>query len=249
MKRLLLQSGNLAKITWLELLWSFRMPEGVAFHFLSPAIVLVLLGLVRGGRGYLHILVPGLITMTIASNAMQGVGTKMSFMRAHGNWRTLRASPIPVGLYFTGLVCSRLMRIILIVCFMLLVAYLLLGYRPQGSVALTLLYISVGTFVFAALGLVVAFLVPSPQAVSGTMSMILLPMVLIGDVLFVSRVEWVQTVSLFSPLTYLVRLMRENLGGAGAGEDWLTNLGMLGVWLVLCCWAAAGMAKWRVEER
>lgn len=249
MNSLLLQCRNLARITYLELLWSFRIPESLVFNFLTPSLVLLLLGFIRGSKDYMPILVSGLVSLTIASSTMQGIGTKISMMRAHGSWRTLQASPIPTGLYFIGLLCSRMVRIILIVGFMLTISFIFLGYRMQGSYALMLFYVILGTFVFAALGLVVASLVSSPQAISGALSMILLPMIFISDVLFITKLEWVKTVSLFFPLTFLVRLIRNNLWGEGLGDDGLMNLGILAVWLALGSWAAVALAKRKVEEK
>lgn len=249
MNSLTLHGRNLARITYLELLWSFRIPESLVYNFLTPSLVLLLLGFIRGSKEYLPILISGLIALTVASSTMQGVGTKLSMMRAHGSWRTLRASPIPTGLYFAGLLCSRLARIILIVGLMLVISYFFLGYRTQGSLALMLFYVVLGTSVFAALGLVVASLVSSPQAISGVITMVLLPMIFVSDVLFINRLQWVKTVALFSPLTYLVRLIRNNLWGNGLGDDGLMSLGILAVWLAIGSWAAVALAKRKVEEK
>jgi ABC-type multidrug transport system permease subunit len=249
MERLLWHFKNLGRITFLELIWGMRVPESVVYNFLAPSAILILLGLMRSNPDYLNILVPGLIAMTIASSAMQGVGTSMSFMRAYGSWRTLQASPIPPPLYFAGLIGSRLIRIILIVIIMLLTSYFLLGYRMQGNFALTFLYVLLGTFVFAALGLVIAYVMSSPQAVSGALNFLLLPMIFTSGVLFVSQLRWVKTVSLFFPLTFLVDLIRSNASGQGPGQNWLLNVGVLIVWLVLCSWAALWLARKRVEEK
>ena len=249
MRRFLSLSRNLGRITYLELLWGLRIPESVVYNFLAPALVLLLLGLIRGSKDYLHILVPGVIATTVASSAMQGVGTATSFMRAYGSWRTLQASPIPTWLYFAGLIGSRVIRTVLIVCLMLLVAYLLLGYRMQGNIALILLYVLVGTLVFSSLGLVVGYIVPSPSAVPGAMNLILLPMIFTSGALFITKIEWVKIIAKLFPLTFLVDLIRNNARDGGLGKDWLLNVGALGAWFVLCSWAALVMARRRVEER
>jgi ABC-type multidrug transport system permease subunit len=207
------------------------------------------LGLIRGNKDYLHVLVSGVLAMTIASSALQGIGTKMSFMRAYGSWRTLQASPIPTSLYFFGLVCSRMVRIVLIAAFLLAVAIVFLRYRPQGNVALIFAYVVIGTSVFSALGLVIACLVRSPQAVSGILNLVLLPMIFTSDVLFISNIAWVKTISLLFPLTFLVRLIRDNLQGQGLGSNGLLSVGMLATWLVVCSWAAFGLVRRSAEER
>jgi ABC-2 type transport system permease protein len=249
MERIRLLCKNLCRITYLESLWGLRVPESLVYNFFGPALVLILLGLIRGNKDYLHILVSGVIAMTIASSALQGIGTKMSFMRAYGSWRTLQASPIPTSLYFLGLVCSRMVRIVLITAFLLAMAVIFLRYRTQGNVALIFLYVVIGTFVFSSLGLVIASLVRSPQAVSGILNMVLLPMIFTSDVLFISNIAWVKTISLMFPLTFLVRLIRDNLQGAGPGSNWMLEIGVLAIWFILCSWAALGLIKRSVEER
>ena len=249
MERVLSLFRNLGRITYLELLWGLRVPESLVYNFFGPALVLILLGLIRGNKDYLHVLVSGVLAMTIASSALQGIGTKMSFMRAYGSWRTLQASPIPTSLYFFGLVCSRMIRIVLIAAFLLAVAIVFLHYQPQGNLALIFAYVVIGTSVFSALGLVIACLVRSPQAVSGILNLVLLPMIFTSDVLFISNIAWVKTISLLFPLTFLVRLMRDNLQGQGLGSNGLLSVGMLATWLAACSWAAFGLLRRSAEER
>lgn len=249
MRGLLLQCRNLCKITYLELLWGTRIPESVVYTFLGPALVLLLLGLIRGNKDYLDILVPGIIATTAATSTMQGVGTTASFMRAYGSWRTLQASPIPTGLYLAGLVFSRVVRTLLVACFMLLVAFLLLGYRMQGNVGLILVYVLAGTLVFSALGLVISYVVPSPSAVPGAMNLIMLPMIFTSGALFITKIEWVRAVSRLFPLTFLVNLIRDNARSGGLGDEWLINVGALAGWFILCSWTALVLARRRVEEK
>jgi ABC-2 type transport system permease protein len=249
MERKLSLFRNLCRITYLELIWGLRVPESLVYNFFGPALVLILLGLIRSNKDYLHVLVSGVIAMTIASSALQGIGTKMSFMRAYGSWRTLQTSPIPTNLYFLGLVCSRMVRILFIAALLLLVAFVFLQYRTHGNVALILLYVVIGTAVFSSLGLVIASIVRSPQAISGILNMILLPMVFTSDVLFITHIAWVKTISLMFPLTFLVRLIRDNLQGTGSGSNWLLDVGVLTLWCILCSWAAFGLMKRSVEER
>lgn len=249
MRRLLVLCRNLGRITYLELVWGLRVPESVVYNFLAPILVLLLLGLIRGSKDYLQILVPGVIATTVASSAMQGVGTTTSFMRAYGSWRTLQASPIPTWLYFAGLITSRVIRTVLIVCFMLLVAFLLLGYRMQGNIALILVYVLAGTLVFSSLGMVVGYIVPSPSAVPGAMNLILLPMIFTSGALFITNIEWVRLIANLFPLTFLVDLIRDNARGGGLGKNWLINVGALAGWFVLCSWTALVLSRRRVEER
>lgn len=247
MARLLSQLRNLGRIIYLELLWGFRIPESVAYSLLAPAMVLLLLGLGRQ-NAFLPVLVPGLIALTVASSAMRGVGTTMSFMRAYGSWRSLQASAIPAPLYLAGLIGSRILRTVLAAVFMFLVAVVGLGYRTEANLLVLLLYLVAGAAAFAALGLFFAHLIRSPQAVSGAMNLVLLPMIFMSNVLFIHQEDWVQKAAMVLPLTYLSDLIRGHLLGPGFQAVWL-NLAVLTAWLVAGSWAALALAKRRVEEK
>lgn len=249
MRNLLLQCRNLGRIIYLETLWGFRIPESLVYTFIAPSLILLLLGLVRDTKEYLHFLVPGLIAISIASGAMQGIGARMSFMRIYGSWRTLQASPIPASTYFVGLLGSRLLRIYFVVAIMLLVAIIFLGYQLQDNLALMFFYVLVGTSVFSALGLVISAIVSSPQAVSGVINLVTICMLFTSDVLYVSNVRWVKTLSLVFPLTFLADLLRDNAVGHGFERDSLLNLSALAAWLVVASCVAIQLAKRRVEEK
>lgn len=240
--QLAIQCRNLWRITYLELLWGFRIPESVIYSFLTPSLILLLLGLAQARPESLRVLVPGLIALAIASSSMRGVGTTVSFMRAYGAWRTLQASPIPLPLYLAGLIGSRLLRTVLVVVCMLGVAALL-GYRLEISPALLLVAVPLGAAVFAALGLFLSQLVRSPQAASGLMNLVLLPMIFTSDILYVSRTPWIQGVASLLPLRYLSHLIRGDGQGAGG-----VNLAILCLWLVLASGAALLLSRKRREE-
>jgi ABC-2 type transport system permease protein len=224
------------------------MPESVVYNLLAPSLILLLLGLARPAGSSLHVLVPGLTALTVASSSLRGVGTTVSFMRAYGSWRTLQASAIPASLYLAGLVGSRIVRTVLVVAFMFLVAMAGLGYRTEGNLFVLMLYVLLGTAMFSALGMFFAYVIRSPQAVSGAMNLVLLPMVFLSNVLFIGREEWLRKVSLLLPLTYLSDLIRNHLQGLGFGRETWLNLAVLTAWLVLSSWAALELAKRRVEE-
>lgn len=239
---------NLARIVYLDFLWSLRVPQSVFYQFVVTGVLLFLLARVNGSPGYLEVLVPGLIGLLTASQAMQGLGGSISYMRAYGAWRTVRGGPIPTPMYLAGLVLSRLVRILLLVGFVLVLAYWMLGYDFRGSLALVVLYVVIGVAVFAALGLVVTYSISAPQAVTSVLSMIFLFLVFASNSLFIAEARWLELVSRLSPLTYLSRLLR----AAGGGTAWETgrwvDLTVLAAWGVVLALIALRLANRRVEE-
>jgi ABC-type polysaccharide/polyol phosphate export permease len=238
---------NLLRLTALDLLWSTRVPQSLVYQFLVAAVLLVLLAQVNGSPEYLAVLVPGLIALATASGALQGIGTTVSYMRAYGAWRTVRGSPIPTPLYLGSMVISRMLRILLTVVVLLLVARTVYGFELGGSILLTFAYVALGVAVFGVLGLVVTYLVATPQAVSSVLNVVFLILLFSSNVLFVSEIPWFRALTLLSPLTFLGRLLRANAQGGGGGEVAL-SLAVLAAWLVVGGWAALALARKKVEE-
>ena len=189
-----------------------------------------------------------MIALIAASTSMQGTGSTVSNMRRYGSWKTLQASPIPIGLYFAGLVGSRVLRVLLLTSFLLLISWLVLGYRLEGSLLLHLLWVFFGALVFAALGLLIAYVVRTPQAAMGLMNGILMPMVFTSNVFFIVEIPWVRYLSYCFPLTFLVDLVRANAQGAGLGENGVRDLIVLTAWLLICGTSSLALARRRVEE-
>jgi len=239
---------NLLRIVWLDFLWSLRVPQSLFYQFFVAAVLLVLLARVNDSPGYLEILVPGLIGLIAASHSMQGIGTTISYMRAYGAWRTIRSSPIPTSLYLSGLIVSRMVRVLMTVGFLLLVARLLLDYRFTGSLPLTFGYVVLGVAVFASLGLVVTYSIATPQAVTSVLSAVFLFMLFTSNALFIAKTQWLQALSWLSPLTYLSQLLRASARGEGLGAGSLLYLGPLVAWLLVLATTAFKLAQRRVED-
>src|SRR5262245_57643396 len=102
------QIRNLIRITFLEVFWSLRVPHNFLYQLFISAVVLILFAQINGSKGYLEVLVPGLIALVTASTAMQGLGSTVSVMRTYGAWRTVRGSPIPTSMYLGGLIFSNM---------------------------------------------------------------------------------------------------------------------------------------------
>lgn len=248
MHTLRLQARNLGRVVMLDLLWSLRVPQNLLYQFFMAAVLLVMLAKINGRPGYVTMLVPGLMALAVASGSMQGLGTTMSYMRTYGAWRTARGSPIPIGLYLSGLVISRMVRILLVAVFLLIAAVFLVDYRLSGNPLLLAVLIVLGVALFGALGLVINYLVSAPQAVTGVINVLFLLMVFSSNVLFVTDVLWLKALSVVSPLTYFGRLLRAAAGGGWSTRS-LVDLGVVLAWIGVLAWLALWLSRTKVEER
>jgi len=224
------------------------VPHNFLYQLFISAVVLILFARINESKGYLEVLVPGLIALVTASTAMQGLGGTMSVMRTYGFWRTVRGSPISTPMYLGGMVFSNMIRIYLTVGFMLVTARLVLDYHLRGSLVFIFLYVALGVAVFGALGLVVNYLVKGPQAVAGVLNVIFLLMMFSSNTLFIASLPLFKSLSLVSPLTFLTQLLRDNAQGAGLQSGWYLNMGALMACLIVLSAAALKLAQKRVEE-
>lgn len=239
---------NLVRLVYLDLLWETRVPQSLLYQFFVSGVLLLVLLQINPSPEYPQVLVPGLIALGTASGALQGIGSNVSYMRTYGAWRTLRGSPIPMPLYLSGLVLGRMLRALAGAAFLMLVARAACGYRFAGSVTLALFHVALGVAIFGALGLVVTYLVATPQAVTSVLNVIFLAMAFSSNTLFIAEVGWLRALSYLSPLTFLCRLLRD---GASADESlarWATSMTVLVVWLMVCSWWALRLARRKVEE-
>lgn len=235
---------NLGRITYLETLFSLRIPASLIFVFLLPSLMLLLLGSRSESKDFV---VPGLIALVVAFSTMQGVGQVVSSMR-HGIWETFQTAFHPTWLYLGGVLVSRLIRTVLVTSFLLGLAFAAFGYWVEGSLLLHLAAIVVGSVTFACLGLLLAFLPRSPNGAGQWINVSTFVLMVVSGTFFVPT-GVLAGVSLVSPLTYLTRLVRANALGAPltTGEVAL-DLGVLAAWAVVSAGLAYHLSRVREAD-
>lgn len=225
-----------------RLFWRSR--EAAFFTFLLPIVFLVLLGSVYGDsdvdgvRGSTYLLA-GLLGYSVIATAFAGLAITLVVRRESGVLKRVRGTPLPTSVYLGAVIGSTLVVIGLGAFAQVLVGRFVVGAgwpdRP-GELAVALL---VGAACFAALGLAFTGLVRSAEGSSALVNAVYLPLVFISGVFFSveSLPAFLQAVAGVSPLTYLLRLVREVVVAGGAGLA-----GSLEELLVLGLWGAAGLA-------
>lgn len=241
--KILSRARNLVRITYLELLFSVRVPEGLLFTVIAPLLLLVLLGPRFTDTS---VTVPGLIGLTTAFGAMQGVGQTITVMRLTPIWNTIRLHLYPGGLYIAGIVISRVLRTLLVGVLLMLTAGLVHDFRFGGLYWLYLGLVLYGAIVFAFVGFSLAYLVRSPIVIGPMINLVGLVMMVISGVFF--RPEgWLKAVSYVSPLTYLINLLQVAAGSAGGTSSELVDASVLLAFLLLS--ATVGMYLSEREQR
>jgi ABC-2 type transport system permease protein len=235
---------NLARVTYLELLFSMRIPASIIFVFLTPAVLLLVLTSRYQDAPFV---VPGLIALVTAFSTLQGVGQVATSMR-RGVWSTFQAALDPDWLYLAGVLASRILRTLVVTTLLLLLARVALGYTVQGSLAFHFAMVLLGSACFACVGLLLAYLPRSPAAAAQLMTAVVLLMTLVGGIFFPTQGA-LRAASQFSPMTHLATLIRANaVGTPVSGGDLAAALGVLVVWGVVSGAIAYRVATRREEE-
>ena len=203
-------------------------------------------GVHDGGMDMAKYMIAGYCSMGMISAALFGIGVGLGSERAAGWLELKRASPMPAMAYLAAkCVTAQAFGLITIVV-LTLVGTLFGGVRLSGAELLMMAGMSlVGTVPFAAMGLLVALVVP-PASAAGVVNLIYLPMSFMGGlwvpVQFLPK--WLQAIAPSMPTFHLAQLMLTIFGyqrpGSVTGVHWL---GLAGFTLLMLG------ASWAVFHR
>lgn len=233
----------------------WRSREAAFFTFLLPLIFLLLLGTVYGdedidGISGSTFLLAGLIGYGVVATAFAGLAISLVIRRESGVLKRVRGTPLPTSVYLTAVIGSMLLVLAVLVCAQILVGVYVLDTAWPESPFLLALAVLIGAAVFAALGLALTGFVRSSEGASAFVNAIYLPLVFISGVFFSvdALPGFLQAIAEVSPLTYLLRLVRElyieGEGFTGAAGD----LAVLAAWGIGGAFVALRKFRWEPRE-
>ncbi len=190
------------------------------------------------GARYIDFLVPGLLGMNLMGGGLWGIGWVVVEMRIRKLLKLQLTTPMPRRDFLLSHVLVRLAYIPLEIVPLLLIARLLFGVTPAGSLAGLTLIAVVGAVSFAGLGTLVASRATTTTTISGLINLCTFPMVVVSGVFFsTSRFpDAVQPAIRALPLTALNDALRAvMIDGASVATQGPQVL-------VLALWGAASFA-------
>jgi len=198
---------------------------------------------------YLVTLLPGVIGMTLLIIGLNGFGAVLIEEQQHGlykNIKSIDASPVP---FLAGLFISRLLVAYSVAAALWLIGVLCFGMPAGVDYALLLLVVTLGSVAFLGLGLALATVSPSAAAFNGMVSMVQMPLIVLGGVFFsVSAFPgWLQTLTQLMPLTQLNTAMRQLLFesvGFHNVRQISSEIGVLAAWCAFTLVFARLRFKW-----
>ena len=239
-----------------EQLTFWRSREAAIFVFLFPPLLFVLLASVFGdgtvaGEPASTYLVAGLIAYAAVNTALGGLAITLVIRREYGILKRLRSTPLPAPTYLAAVLLSNLFVVALQSLVVLALGVLLFDAQLPENWLAFFLALALGAISFAGLGLAVAALIRSGEAIAAVVNVIILPMsFLSGSFGAADELPGVlQTIADLLPLGYLIDLV---LGAYVDGDAvWERPLAIA----VVAAWGAGGYAlaarrfTWEPRER
>ena len=239
-----------------EQLVFWRSREAAIFVFLFPPLLFVLLASVFGdgtvdGEPTSTYLVAGLIAYAAANTALGGLAITLVIRREYGILKRLRSTPLPAPLYLTAVLISNLFVVVLQSFVVVALGLGLFDAQLPENWLSFVLALGLGAASFAGLGLAIAALIRSGEAIAAVVNVIILPMSFLSGS-FGPADELpgaLQALSDVLPLGYLIDLV---LGAYVDGDAlWERPTAIA----VLAAWGAGGYAVarsrfgWEPRER
>ena len=235
-----------------EQLIFWRSREAAIFVFLFPPLLFVLLASVFGeGSDDASELVAGLIGYAVANTALGGLAITLVIRREYGILKRLRSTPLPAPLYLTTVLISNLFIVVLQSFVVVALGIGLFDAQLPENWPSFLLALALGAASFAGLGLAVAALVRSGEAIAAVVNVIILPMSFLSGSFGPadSLPEALEVLADVLPLGYLIDLvLGAYVDGDALWED-PTAIAVLVAWGAVGYVVARRRFGWEPRER
>jgi ABC-2 type transport system permease protein len=198
-----------------------------------------------GGAGPLTFALPAILVFGFGSLAVHGTAAPLVELRRRGTLRLLATTPISRLDFIVAQLPPRLGLVVVQLAIVLPMAVVLGAVHPL-DVAPLMLTLLLGLTMLFALGFVVGGRMQSPELVSGLVGGLLPVALMLSGVLLPVDVlpDWLQTLSLASPLTYLGDAVRHDVVGAATRFPLALDLAVVGVTAALLIGLAARSFRW-----
>ncbi|MGA9666645.1 MAG: ABC transporter permease [Gallionella sp.] len=248
-----------AAITAAELNKIARDPTELFSRAVQPVLWLVIFGQVfshvrdipTGGISYLAFMTPGILAQSVLFSAIF-YGIAVIWERDLGIVQKLLVSPAYRSALVLGKAVSAGLRGLVQAVIVYLVAWLLHIALHWDAMAIlqVMLAVILGSCIFSTFSLIIACIVKTRERFMGIGQLLTMPMFFASNAIYPLEImpNWLKTVAMFNPLTYLVDVLRDAMIEGGHSVHGLpADFGILAaVFLLLLVIAAKlypGLAK------
>jgi ABC-2 type transport system permease protein len=199
------------------------------------------------GSRYIDFLIPGLLGMNLMGSAIWSMGFAIVDARRKNLLKRLVASPMPRPYYLLSFLLSRILLLVVEVGVLVGFGALLFHVPVRGSLLDLVVLCVIGSFSFAALGLLLASRARTIEAASGLMNIVMMPMWIASGVFFSSQKfpDMMQPFIKALPLTAVIDALRANMLQGANLAQMAPQVGIIFFWLVICFALALKLFRWR----
>ncbi len=199
---------------------------------LPPAITTVLYFVIFGkligsqigpinGHSYIEYIIPGLILMSVITNAYANVVASFYSSKFHGNIEEMLISPMPTYIILAGFIIGGVLRGLLVGAVVFGVS-MFFGHLPLPGIGLTVLMLLMTAMLFSMAGLINGVYARSFDGISIIPTFVLTPLTYLGGIFYSLEMlpDFWRGVSLLNPIFYMINVFREGMLGSsdiGAG--------------------------------
>jgi ABC-2 type transport system permease protein len=232
----------------------WRSPVSAFFTIVFPLMFLVLFTALFGndeiaslGVTTAQFYAPALAVFGAASATYTNLSITTAISRDEGILKKIRGTPLPPWSYIAGRVGSAVWIALIAVVIMMTIGSIVYGVEIRGTTfAAAALSFVVGAAAFAALGLMVAALVPNGDSAPAVAQATLLPIAFVSDVFIVTEdaPAWMETLGNIFPLKHYVAAFGDafNPTLTGSGFVWSGSGNEYAIGVHLAVMAAWGIA-------
>lgn len=233
--------------TQVELLMTLRRGESVLITLIVPVLLLVFfasLNIIPATKGKeVDFLLPGMLALAVMGTGMVSLGIATAYERYYGVLKRLGSSPLPRSGLIIAKVISVLVLELIQVTVLLGVAIIFYGWRPAGSLLLTLLVLAIGTVTFASLGLAMAGALRAEVTLAGANGLYLLFLLLGGGILPLSHLPaTLAVIAQILPAAALTQALQASMSNNAAFPGFA--LLMLIIWAVIILLVTIRTFRW-----
>ncbi|MDH3606737.1 MAG: ABC transporter permease, partial [Acidimicrobiia bacterium] len=231
----------------------WRTPVAAFFTIAFPLMFLVLFTAIFGndeieelGVTTAQFYAPGLAVFAVASATYTNLAVTTAIARDDGILKKVRGTPLPAWVYIAGRVGSAVWIALIAALVMMTVGVVVYDVELVGStLAAAALSFVVGASAFAALGLMVAALVPNGDSAPAVANATLLPLAFVSNVFLVvdDAPPWMARIGDVFPLKHFVASFGDAFNPTlnGTGFAWSGSDTEYGIGLHLLVMAAWGL--------
>jgi ABC-2 type transport system permease protein len=246
----------------------WRTPVAAFFTIAFPLMFLVLFTAIFGndeisslGVTTAQFYAPALAVFGAASATYTNLAVTTAIARDEGILKKIRGTPLPPWAYIAGRVGSAVFIALIAVVIMMGVGVIVYGVEVIGSTLVAALVTFVaGAAAFAALGLMVAALVPNGDSSPAVANATLLPLAFVSDVFIVTEDSpgWMEALGNFFPLKHFAAafgdafnptLTGSGFAWSGSGNEYAIglHLAVIAAWGVGAAVVAVRYFKWEPQ--